>query len=113
MDELYLVAAARYIEMNPVAARLVQKPEDYRWSSARAHLVGEDDELVKVAPLLELVPDWRSFLMLTLSDEVDVMHRHERTGRPLGRNGFVEKLEVALDRILRRKKPGPKKNSES
>ncbi len=113
MDEQYLLATARYIEMNPVAAKMVQNPDDYRWSSAHAHLAGEDDELVKVAPLLELVPDWRSFLKLTPSDEVDVIHRHERTGRPLGSNEFVKKMEIALGRILGPQKPGPKKKPNS
>jgi len=62
MDEQHLLAAARYVEMNPVGAKLVDNPEDYRWSSVHAHLSGKDDELTKVAPLLELVPNWRSFL---------------------------------------------------
>lgn len=109
MDEQYLLATARYIEMNPVAAKLVEKPEDYRWSSARAHLSGVDDELVHVSPLLELVPDWRSFLKLTPQDEIDTIQRHERTGRPLGAEGFTEKLELALGRTLKPQKPGPKK----
>ena len=38
MDEPYLLAAARYIELNPVRAGPVTAPSDYRWSSARAHL---------------------------------------------------------------------------
>jgi putative transposase len=104
MDEQYLLATARYIEMNPVAAKLVQNPEDYRWSSASAHLTGMDDKLVTVRPLLELVPNWHSFLMLTPPDEVDVIHRHERTGRPLGREGFTEKLEKTSGRIRRPQK---------
>jgi putative transposase len=41
MDENYLLAAVRYVEMNPVAAGLVKKPEDYPWSSAKAHLAGQ------------------------------------------------------------------------
>lgn len=45
MDEHYLIATARYIELNPVKAGLVKKPEEYRWSSARAHLQGEDEFL--------------------------------------------------------------------
>ena len=53
MDENYLLVATRYVEMNPVRAGMVHAPEDYRWSSARAHLEGQDDQLVKVAPLLE------------------------------------------------------------
>jgi putative transposase len=57
MDESYFLTAARYVELNPVRARIVSKAEDYRWSSASAHLSGEDDTLVKVAPLLEMVDD--------------------------------------------------------
>src|SRR3974377_2186678 len=40
MDESYLLAAARYVELNPVRAKLVLAPRAYRWSSARAHLRG-------------------------------------------------------------------------
>ena len=88
MDERYLLATARYIEMNPVAANLVRTPGDYPWSSARAHLAGEDDRLARVAPLLALVADWQGFLHLTPADEVETLHRHEGTGRPLGNEGF-------------------------
>ena len=55
MDETHLIAAARYIALNPVRARLVGRPQDWAWSSARAHLSGRDDELVKVRPLLDRV----------------------------------------------------------
>jgi putative transposase len=113
MDEQYLLATARYIEMNPVAAKLVQSPGEYRWSSAHAHLVGQDDDLVQVKPLLDLVPDWRSFLMLAPEHEVDLLHRHESTGRPLGEDAFIVQLEIAANRILRPQKPGPKKISKS
>ena len=58
MDEPDLVAAARYVELNPVRAGLVTNPADWAWSSARAHLLGQDDCLVKVAPLLAIIPDW-------------------------------------------------------
>ena len=111
MDERHLLAAARYIEMNPVAAKLVEQPEDYRWSSARAHLTSHDDELTIVEPLLALVPDWKSFLQLMDTAEVKVFQRHERTGRPLGEDGFIKTLENKLNRSLRPKKPGPKKKN--
>jgi len=54
-DEDYLLAGARYVELNPVRAKLVERAEDYAWSSARAHLDGKDDILVKTAPMLERV----------------------------------------------------------
>ena len=47
------MAAARYVALNPVRAGLVALAEDWRWSSANAHLAGPDDGLVSVAPLLE------------------------------------------------------------
>jgi len=108
MDENYLLMAARYIEMNPVAAKLVIRPEQFRWSSARAHLEGKNDKLVKVEPLVERVGDWKKFLALSSAEELDLMKRHEKTGRPLGGPGFIEGLEQVLGRELRPQKPGPK-----
>lgn len=52
MDEQYLLACVRYIENNPVRAKLVKSPELWPWSSASAHMQGKDDALVRVAPLL-------------------------------------------------------------
>jgi REP-associated tyrosine transposase len=111
MDQQHLTAAARYIELNPVRARIVKKAYNYKWSSCRAHLQGEDDILVKVKPLLEIVPDWQELLASGLSDEEhEAIRRHERTGRPLGEESFIEHLEQLTSRSLRKKKPGPKRN---
>ena len=41
----------RYIELNPVRARMVAHPADYRWSSYRAHADGAADALVSDHPL--------------------------------------------------------------
>jgi hypothetical protein len=48
------VAAARYVELNPVRAKLVVAPSQYRWSNVRADLKGKDDGLVRVGPLLAI-----------------------------------------------------------
>jgi putative transposase len=58
-----------------------------------------------------MVGDWREFLGDGDSEEAGLaeeIRRHERTGRPLGDDGFVEGLEEALGRVLRRQTPGPK-----
>jgi len=110
MDEPYLLAAARYIELNPVRAGLVAAPSEYRWSSAQAHLKGKDDCLVKVASLLAMARNWRSLLNSAATEEqIRALREHERTGRALGDADFQQRLEKQLGRVLRRRKPGPKK----
>ena len=109
MDETYLLAAARYVELNPVRAHLAADAGSWPWSSARAHLAGADDQLVRVTPLLEMAGDWKLFLDGAAEEErLNDIRKHERTGRPLGSEGFLDQLEAALDRFLKRGKPGPK-----
>ena len=64
MDEAHLMAAARYVALNPVRAGLVDHAEDWPWSSVRAHLSGLDDGLVTVRPLLDRIPDMPELLMV-------------------------------------------------
>ena len=109
MDDGHLLAAVRYVELNPVRARMVSAPEDHRWSSARAHLSGRDDALVKVAPLLRMAGDWEAFLASGLdAEDHAALRSHERTGRPLGGEAFIAKLEGRLGRNLKKAKPGRK-----
>jgi putative transposase len=109
MDELYLLAAARYVELNPVRAKLVAKAREWPWSSARSHLSGCNDLLVKVAPLLSMVGDWNAFLNSAVrEEELRDLREHGRTGRPLGNSVFPDLLESLVGRVLKRQKPGPK-----
>ena len=110
MDEQYLLACVRYIENNPVRAKLVKSPELWPWSSASAHMQDKDDALVRVAPVRSILRgDWRKFLSSALStEEMEDFRRHERTGRPLGDISFVEQLERRLGRKLAPQKPGRK-----
>jgi putative transposase len=113
LDKPYLLAAARHLELNPVRAKLVAVPSKYRWSSARAHLKGKDDALVRVRPLLKIAGNWRRLLTSAVSEEeLKVFREHGRTGRVLGSEEFQERLEKKLGRVLRRQKPGPKKGSK-
>lgn len=116
MDDAYALAAAKYIEHNPVKAGLAARPQDWEWSSAAAHLAGRDDALVKAAPLLELFGgDWGEFLSKPVPKSVrDSLQRCERTGRPLGGETFIARLEAMLGRVLRPRKPGrkPKKKEK-
>ena len=108
MDEPHLLAATRYIALNPVVAGLVSRAEDWPWSSARAHLAGEDDELATVAPLRALIPDFAA--LLTAPADPATTARIERAptiGRPLAPE-WIAVLERQLGRRLAPGKPGPK-----
>ncbi len=109
LDEPHLLTSARYVEPNPVRARLINTPSRYRWSSAAAHVRGQVEALVRVAPLLKLVPNWRVFLARLIREEdINRLRAYERTGRPLGDEAFLASLEQNLGRIPKRQKPGPK-----
>jgi putative transposase len=107
MDEPHLLAAARYVELNPVRAGLVEDAVQWRWSSAKSHLSGRDDRLVRVAPLLAMIADWRGFLNSAIGEEgLRDLREHGRTGHPLGDAVFVDRLERTVGRVLRPKSPG-------
>ena len=115
MDEAYLLATVRYVERNPVVAKLCHQPQEWRWSSALAHITGVDDGLVRVKPMLDLVDDWSAYLA-DANEHNDVhehIERHSRTGRPLGDASFVSKLEVMTGKSLAPKKPGRKPSRHS
>ena len=114
LEETYLLACARYLELNPVRASLVKKPENWPWSSAKPHMKRKDDILVKTKPLLETVnKTWGKFLAFDVQEfEMELFRKHERTGRPLGEDSFIEKMELFLDRKLKPLKPGPKKKDK-
>ena len=112
MDEAHLLAGARYVELNPVRAGLVTRPQDWPWSSARAHLAGDDDGVAALGPLLARVADWRAFLEGGLDEgALEAIRRHARTGRPLGSEVFIEALERRLGRSLAPRRPGRPKTS--
>jgi len=114
MDESWLLRATAYVELNPVRAGMVEEPWDYPWSSVHAHLAGRDDRgLLTLEPLTKLVGDWKHYLQEARTRDTKELERHERTGRPLGDDDFIEKAEKLLGRELKKKKPGPKPKKRS
>jgi putative transposase len=111
MDEAHGWAALRYVERNPVRAGLVRSAGQWQWSSAAAHLSGQD-----ATGLLDW-DDWRR----TWSEEswareleageeaVESIRRATRTGRPAGDREFVQRAEAAAGRCLRPLRRGRKR----
>lgn len=111
LDDIHLYMAVRYVERNSVRAGLVDKAEEYPWSSARGHLSLCDDSLLVGTQGYLNFGDWREYL--TEKDDEKFMKTvrlHERTGRPLGTGEFLAKLEALTGQSLRKKKTGPGKS---
>ena len=109
LSEQHLYAAMRYIERNPVRAGIVARAWDYRWSSAQAHVFGQNDALLDKHYLRTEIRDWKTYL--SEEDEagnIKLLRAHANTGRPLGSDEFVKSIEDETGRILMKGKPGPK-----
>ena len=105
LDHKHLFVALSYVERNPVRALLVEAPEQFRWSSAEAHLGGEDPRgLLDMAFWREVGGAARWRRLLATPEELAMMRSLQRgtfSGRPVGDEAFVAGLEAELKRTLR------------
>ncbi|MBU0899935.1 transposase [bacterium] len=112
LDGVHLYTAIRYVERNPVRTGLVERAEDYPWSSALSHVKGITDSLLSNdLPLVKEIVDWKGYLSCN-DDEIMItqIRRCSSTGRPAGDKNFGIRLEGLLGRILMAKPIGrPKK----
>ncbi|MDA1314476.1 MAG: hypothetical protein O2968_14145 [Acidobacteria bacterium] len=111
-DHLY--TALRYVDLNPVRAGLVAQAVEYSWSSAEAHVNGRDEWSLldrKTWQQISTRNDWANALRdpVMEADEMARLRKATKTGRPLGSEMFVGKLEARLQRTLKRLKTGPSK----
>ncbi len=115
----HLASAIRYVEMNPVRAGIVERAEEYAWSSARARVSGAadgvlDDGLPVKDILGQIAGGWSYWLRLGRDKNiVDVLRTNTRTGRPLGNAAFTLKMEQILGRRVKAVHRGrPKREPE-
>lgn len=109
----YLWHAARYVEENPVRAGLVEKPEDWEWSSASAKLVR--DGALSLTDWLD-ENEREQYLRFRMGKETvkdNEIRKATSTGRPLGNRNFYQIIEERLRRDLLPKKGGrPRKSKQ-
>ena len=113
MDEPHLLAAAAYVERNPARAGLVERAEDWPWSSAAGHVAGRGDPVAEGQWLIERTAGWVCTWGEYLAGEdgqetARLLRGRESTGRPLGDQAFLDKIGALLGRDLTLKKPGRK-----
>jgi putative transposase len=93
-----------------VRARLVRRAEEWRWSSVSAHFAGKDDHVVRIAPALERVRDFRAFLGEYFDEAFTyaALRRAETIGRPVSSVAWLEEMAAKTGQQLLLAKRGPK-----
>lgn len=111
----YLLACMRYIELNPVRARMVDRPEAYRWSSARYHLGAERCDWLDRDPCYDALGEdlrqrqerYCEFLMGAIPEgEWALIRAAVQRGQLTGRDRFIEEVESILGRRIEHRSPG-------
>lgn len=105
MDDTHYLMAMRYVECNPIRARICRVPWRYRWSSAGEHTAThapsagllENSRWQQLSKRL----DWKSFLLENEPEHTDSIRLATNRGRPLANDSFLSKLETKLNRRLR------------
>jgi putative transposase len=109
MDDCYLYNAVRYIETNPVRAKLVRNAREWKYSSAKAHIEKSYDPLLQPSPLEKGISDWEAYLQSALpKSALQEFRVHTKSGLPLGSEEFLQRLEKITGLPMIKKRPGPK-----
>lgn len=96
-----LPIVARYIERNPVRAGIVERAEDYPWSSARSHCgLAEQGILSPRRPFPDCVDDWSAWLRQDDEPAEDRLRDCSRASQPLGSDRFCAEIEQLLGRKI-------------
>jgi putative transposase len=105
-DDEHLLEVLRYIEANPLRARIVERAEDYRWSSYHAHALGAADDLLDpLGRFEELSPfdkvrqrKWARIVHHPIEEaRLAAIRRSSATGLPFGSAAWVKRLARKLD----------------
>ena len=111
----YALACYRYIELNPVRAKMIGAPADYPWSSYRANAFDRDDGLTQPHTAFVALaehPDerrlrYREWVTAgTRPDELDEIRAHTEQGKAWGGEAFRCRVEAVSGRCARRRAPG-------
>lgn len=114
-SDQYLLACCRYIELNPVRAGMVDRPDAYRWSSYAARMGGEGSEWLDFDPLYSGLGDdsesrrkrYREFLKEGIPNgEWGLIREAVKRGQLTGNSRFAEQVEKIVGRRIETRGPG-------
>jgi putative transposase len=101
-SDRYFLTCSRYIELNPVTAGMVDRPEEYKWSSYRENAWGEAGWMVPHDEYLQLDADrsdrcaaYRElFRHHVHDDDVHLIRKSITYCQPLGDDRFRRQIEA-------------------
>ena len=118
----YLLACCRYVELNPVRAGMVAKPEEYKWSSYLAkvnqkphgHLDFDGCYLNLAKTDTQRRARYKEWVELGIpANELNFIRETSKHGHPVGREKFANEIEQRLGVRISLNKPGrPRKESK-
>ena len=120
-SEEYLFTCMRYIEMNPVRARMVQNPAQYKWSSYHYNALGKPDLLITLHQQYDLLGQTsskRQLAYFTLCQTVlspnDLNNIRQQTNKGwiLGSERFKNQMKEKISRPLEAKIKGGDRKSQ-
>lgn len=120
-SERYLLTCSRYIELNPVRAGMVDRPEDYRWSSYRCNATGRRDEVTQPHPLYNRLgvdaemrqAAYRALFAGHIDDAVLTSIRQgTEAGEVIGNDRFRDEIAAMVKRRVRHYPHGGDRKSE-
>lgn len=104
-DDQYLLVCMRYIELNPVRAKMVKLPGDYPWSSYLSNAFNKSNELITAHESYLRLGDTENNRLLSYrelfnrcieNEAIEEIRTACQTGTPLGNDHFCNRIEEAL-----------------
>ena len=97
-----LLKAVRYVERNPLRARLVERAQDWRWSSLWRRLNGDKESLLSTLPM-DMPLDWVGLVNGAQSEsELQALRNSVNRGTPYGSEPWTMRVAkmFGLERTL-------------
>lgn len=120
--EGYLLTVCRYIELNPVRAKMVRHPKNYPWSSYHHNALGADIQLITEHPVYQSLgrsrPQRRKAYQNLFADRIpaltlDEIRTKTNKGWVLGNDQFKAEIEKMTDRRVDPKPRGGDRKSRA
>jgi hypothetical protein len=91
--ESYFKELTRYIHLNPVKAKIVKKPEDYKWSSYKGYVSKKADGYIDKGAITEVLgmtgKEYKQFVVTGIKESEDIFE-DIYAGSILGKADFIK-----------------------